>query len=265
MSILNDKYDHQEKLIPTLKNKLDKLPKALTDEMMLENHRTSLNVYEQLKELGAKSCFDGTVIYNLTQKFTMQAKKDFERFKVMQKRLENVTINDQTFDEDGYGANSVESKKKPLDLEVVDNSPEHRKYFLHFIREEARLLEYTKENDKETNQGSGKISKMNLYYTTSAECPCCNSEEPHLNNFGSPTTSIGRCQVFEDMPLEERKEYAKVFKACYVCLKPGHSAKYCSIKTNCTRCKNERHHPLLCPKYKQESGKEEIDAGFKNQ
>ena len=78
ISILNDKYDHQEKLIPTLKNKLDKLPKALTDEMMLENHRTSLNVYEQLKELGAKSCFDGTGIYNLTQKFTMQAKKDFE-------------------------------------------------------------------------------------------------------------------------------------------------------------------------------------------
>merc|ERR1711911_70321 len=131
----------------------------------------------------------------------------------LQKRLENVTINDQTFDEDGYGANSVESKKKPLDLEVVDNSPEHRKYFLHFIREEARLLEYTKENDKETNQGIGKISKMNLYYTTSAECPCCNSVEPHLNNFGKPTTSIGRCQVFEDMPLEERKEYAKVFKA----------------------------------------------------
>ena len=48
ISILNDKYDHQEKLIPTLKNQLDKLPKALTDEMMLENHRTSLNVYEQL-------------------------------------------------------------------------------------------------------------------------------------------------------------------------------------------------------------------------
>ena len=259
MSILNDKYNHQEMLIPTLKNKLDQLPKALNNEMMLKNHRTSLNVYEQLKELGATSFFDGTVIFNLTQKFTMEAKIDFERFKKIQKRFENVTINDQTFDDDGYAEDSVEKKKQPMDLEFIDNSPEHRKYFLHYIREEAKLLEYTREKGT-----CGKCRKafcvciitpkpkVRLYNVDATEvCPCCNSEEPHLNNFGKPTSSIGRCPVFRDMTLDKRKEFAKVSKACYVCLIPGHSAKVCSIKTNCKKCKDERHHPQLCGIYDQ--------------
>ena len=257
ISILNDKYNHQEKLVPALKNRLDRLPIAETDEMMLDNHRICLNVYEQLKEVGAKGCFDGTVVYNLTQKFTAQAKKDFERFKIMQKRLENQNHGDQTFDDDGFSLNSVGDKKNPLDLEIIDNSPEHRKHFLCFIREEARLLDYTKEQEevcadchkslKNCSCRKKSRSKMHLYnFEINQVCPCCNSDEPHTNNFNKPTSSIGRCPVFRDMPIDERKEYAKTIKACYICLVPGHTAKECSIRTNCKKCKNAKHHPLLC-------------------
>ena len=265
ISILNDKYDHQEKLIPTLKNKLEKLPKALNDEMMLENHRTSLNVYEQLKELGAKSCFDGTVIYNLTQKFTMQAKKDFERFKVMQKRLENVTINDQTFDEDGYGVNTAESKKKPLDLEIIDNSPDHRKYFLHFIREEAKLLEYTKEEGICGKCRKAKAAcvcnksqkpKVQLYNVDATEnCPLC-QKYLHKNRRGLPTRSVSRCPKFQDMSLKERSNYILKSGSCFMCLTPGHSAEDCWAKGDCYNCRKSRHHRLICPEERQDTNVE---------
>ena len=65
LTLLNEKYNHQEKLVPALKNKLEGLQKAQTDEQMLNNHRTTINIYEQLCAMGCKESFDGTVVYNL--------------------------------------------------------------------------------------------------------------------------------------------------------------------------------------------------------
>ena len=99
LSLLNEKYNHQEKLVPALKNKLESLQKAQTDELMLSNHRTTINVYEQLCAMGCKEVFDGTVVYNLQQKMTADARKDFERFKLRRKEMElmqqdpNYTLN----------------------------------------------------------------------------------------------------------------------------------------------------------------------------
>ena len=75
LALLNEKYNHQEKLVPALKNKLEDLPKADTDDQMLKNHRATINIYEQLCAMSCKESFDGTVVYNLQQKMTAGARK----------------------------------------------------------------------------------------------------------------------------------------------------------------------------------------------
>ncbi len=272
LQILNDKYDHQEKLVPALKNKLEKLPKCTNDAMMLNNHRVSLNVYEQLKELGAKECFDGTVVLSLCLKFTDTVRKDFEKFKIRRKELEEIQNNHNlTFDDDGFSVSS--GQKDPLDIQLVDNSPEHRRLFLQFIREEAKLLEYTKGSGKSSNENPrcGKCNKPTRYCKCSKgssaklhvnnieaqkACVCCGSKEAHLNRYGKPSLSLGRCPKFQQLTLEQRDEFANKNNACFVCLVPGHSKKDCRIDANCKKCQKGKHHPLLC---KQEGVKVEVN------
>ena len=272
--ILNDKYNHQEKLVPALKGKLEKLPVAETDSAMLDNMRTILNVYEQLKEMGAKECFDGTVVFNMIKKLP-RAKKDFERYKLMRKEIENLRANvNQTFDEDGFDVShlNLTGSKDQLDLDLVDNSPEHRKLFLQFIRQEAKVLDYTKDESKpkDNKEKCGKCKQIIKYckcskpsrvqafnVETSKECVCCHSKEPHLTKADKPTKSLGRCPKFRDMTLTEKRDFANRVKACYVCLVPGHSKKECTIKTNCKRCDKDRHHPALCKEDARPSGSSE--------
>ena len=40
--------------------------------------------------MGCKESFDGTVVYNLQQKMTAGARKNFERFKLRRKEMENM-------------------------------------------------------------------------------------------------------------------------------------------------------------------------------
>ena len=154
LQLLNEKYNHQEKLVPALKNKLEGLPKAETNDQMLSNHRTTLNIYEQLCAMGCKETFDGTVVYNLQQKMTTDAKKEFERYKIYHKEMEDlrqVKLRRQQDPEysfnmtDNISEPSMDMTTNPQDLKVVDKSPEVRRLFLLFIKEESKLLEFTKE------------------------------------------------------------------------------------------------------------------------
>ena len=160
LSLLNEKYNHQEKLVPALKNKLERLPKAQTNDQMLSNHRTTLNIYEQLCTMGCKENFDGTVVYNLQQKMTTSAKKEFERFKLHHKEMEDlkrVRLRRKEMEAmqqdpecgfnvtDNISEASMDMTTNPQDLKVVDKSPEVRRLFLLFIKEESKLLEFTKE------------------------------------------------------------------------------------------------------------------------
>ena len=61
-----------------MKGKLDKLPVAHSDGAMLDSMRTILNVYEQLKEIGAKDCFDGSVVASMIRKLP-NARKELDR------------------------------------------------------------------------------------------------------------------------------------------------------------------------------------------
>ena len=248
LTLLNEKYNHNEKLVPALKNKLEGLPKAQTDEQMLNNHRTTINIYEQLCAMGCKENFDGTVVYNLQQKMTRDGRKNFERYKLRRKEMESMQQDpNYTFNVTDISEASVDVKTNPQDLKVVDNSAEVRRLFLLFIKEESKLLEFTKEETRKNEVSRSELHANNIRGTKS--CLVCNSDEAHLNNFNKPTSSIGRCPVFRDMTIDERKECAKINKACFICLVPGHSAKKCSINSNCKKCKNAKHHPLLCGRY----------------
>ena len=160
LSLMNEKYNHQEKLEPALKNKLEGLPKAQTNDQMLCNHRTTLNIYEQLCAMGCKENFDGTLVYNLQQKMTTTAKKEFERFKLHHKEMEDlkqVRLRHKEMEAmqqdpehdfnvtDNISEASMYMTTNPQDLKVVDKSPEVRRLFLLFIKEESKLLEFTKE------------------------------------------------------------------------------------------------------------------------
>ena len=138
---------HKYILVPALKNKLEGLPKAQNDDQMLNNHRTTINIYEQLCAMGCKENFDGTVVYHLQQKMTTDARKDFERFKLRRKEVEAMQ-QDPKYDfnvTDNISEASMDMTTNPQDLKVVDKSPEVRRLFLLFIKEESKLLEFTKQ------------------------------------------------------------------------------------------------------------------------
>ena len=259
LSLLNEKYNHQEKLVPALKNKLDSLPHAQTDDQMLQNYRTTINIYEQLCAMGCKESFDGTVVYNLQQKMTTDAKKNFERFKLRRKELENMQQDpNYTFDEtEGILDASVDLSSNPQDLKVVDRSPEVRRLFLLFIKEESKLLEFTKEEKKMQAAEKCKIckqvqmnckckKKININTVNTKEgCPLC-GEKLHRNLADRPTKSVARCPKFKSLSLEMRKNYIGKSNSCYFCLTPGHQTADCRLEGKCNNCQKERHHHLLC-------------------
>ena len=257
LGLLNEKYNHQEKLVPALKNKLEGLQKAQTDEQMLNNHRTTINIYEQLCAMGCKESFDGTVVYNLQQKMTSDGRKNFERYKLRRKEMEAMQQDpNYTFNVTDISEASVDVTTNPQDLKVVDNSPEVRRLFLLFIKEESKLLEFTKEEKKKQDAEKCEKCKQIKKYCkckkkvsvnnvgTKEGCSLCG--EAHVNKAGKPTKSVARCPKFKEMKLEERKAHIESTKSCYMCLTPGHQASACRVEGACYKCKKGRHHPLLC-------------------
>ena len=85
---------------------------------------------------------------------TTDAKKEFERYKIYHKEMEDlrqVKLRRQQDPEysfnmtDNISEPSMDMTTNPQDLKVVDKSPEVRRLFLLFIKEESKLLEFTKE------------------------------------------------------------------------------------------------------------------------
>ena len=269
MAILNEKYNHQEKLVPAMKDKLENLPQASSDAQMLHNHRVTMNIYDQLVSIGCKESFDSSIVFKLQKKLTEDAKKDFERFKLRRKELESMQQNpDFTFSDD-ISVASVPSAQSgdPDDLKIQDNSPEARRLFLLFVKEEAKLLEFTKEEKKKENKEKctkckqvkkyckcvNKKPQVHNIETVKKGCPLCESLEPHKNKKDKPTKSVAKCPKFKKMSLDERKQYIQKTNSCYMCLTPGHQTADCKIEGNCYNCQKSKHHPLLCSEEKSES------------
>ena len=258
MQILNEKYNHPEKLVPALKNKLENLNMVYNDEDILSTLRTILNVYEQLKEIGAKESFDGSVVQSMIKKMPTR-KIEFERFKLMCKQMENIKLGDYTFDEDALLDTQGDDE---MSIDLVDNSQEQRRMFLQFIHQEAKILEYTKYSKsskdpkkecKKCNQRFCKCRKSvdaRIHTVVENQCPVCHSKEAHLNKHNKPTKSLARCEKFRGLKPEERKNIALQNRVCFLCLCPGHSVKECRLTNKCYNC-DEKHHNLICLKQKK--------------
>ena len=143
MTLLNEKYNHENIILVNMKIKLEGLPKAESDEEELELIRTVLNTYEQMRSLDAEKQFDGSLIYNIAQKLTDSSIVSYQRFKMEREELEALQAGvDLTYDEDGIQTSSPEVKRDPLETRLEDNTAKEKELFLEFLGGEAKILEF---------------------------------------------------------------------------------------------------------------------------
>lgn len=143
MTLLNEKYNHENIIIVNMKNKLEDLPKAESDEEELELIRTILNTYEQMKSLNTEEQFDGSLIYNMAQKLTDSSLHSYQRFKMEKEEIAALQAGvDITYDEDGFKTSSTEVKRDPLETLLADNTSKEKELFLEFLNGEAKILEF---------------------------------------------------------------------------------------------------------------------------
>jgi len=53
-----------------------------------------------------------------------------------------------------------------------------------------------------------------------------------------------RCKIVAD--LQNRKEFLKINRCCFVCLKKGHLSKNCDKSKPCFFCKSSTHNSAIC-------------------
>ena len=271
MSILEQKYSKQEKLIPAMVNKLRKLPEAYDQNTMLKNIGNILNIYSQLAEMSetAINRFDSTLVEDLVLKLDYKTQVNWEEHV-----LDNIdAMNDQKESSlrDNMSITSAESRQgwcASVDNEI-EESKQKRNLFITFLKKKETILQNLRARKTVVGNGpatakkrckvcknemqscSCKMKSKHLNYKVDAEitqnCPCCNSQKLHLNKKMKPSKSLNFCPKFKQANLEKRQEMAKNFKACFICLnRESHTMQDCFIKDNCKNCNKGRHHFLLC-------------------
>ena len=278
MKKLDSKYNHQDKIMSALRNKLERLPFANSNQTLLKNIRLILNVFQQFVDIGAKSNFDSTLIISIKKKFNENTKLEYEKFVKAHKNISQI----KEFDDDGNIVTPKSSETTSFNnLKIANDSKEIRKFFLAFLREQEDAIEKAGISH-ETHTSEGKKCpkcKQHLKYCNCGKhyknrgsvhnveanqvCVCCQSKDPHKTNYGKITSSLGRCPKFQGMNYEDRRKFANKSKACYVCLVTGHNKEECRIKNNCINCKKSRHHHLLCPENNRQTRRSIIGSdGF---
>ena len=270
MSMLEDKYAHADMIIPKMLEKLKKLPNGTSNEIMLKNITTIINIYEQIKAVGkeAINMFDQTVIDQLKLKLTFSCQTRFARYKIL-RADEPIEQLEDNMDNMSL-VSGIDRLQKPN--ENSHDVEQKRNEFIKFIKIESRTLNETltrnntgakpkkcfkcknvlahckcKGNNK--RQDGNRQDAYNVQHSGNGKkcpVPSCGSTVPHLNRYQKPSTSLGRCPKYKEMSQDERQKLAYKLKACFVCLSIGHTKEDCKIKTNCYNCEKDRHHPLLC-------------------
>ena len=278
--ILDAKYSHQEILCPALINKLKGLPIAYTNDTMVSNIGTILNITKQLKLLSksALARFDLGVIEDLTRKLTLKAQEEWEHhwyeFKSKMDAA-NSTVESDSDDETQIDAISVISGESKLkaegSTEMDQEANSKRKCFLRFLKVKEKILMNITARSAMLHGGLGAIPKKicrrchkqrcsckpkeRLYNVESSEtkeaainapCPCCNKKIIHFTKGNRPTKSISRCPEYMKLTTEEKYKIAKKLKCCVICLNTNHTKSECRIDTNCVKCGKDKHHPSLC-------------------
>ena len=271
MSMLEDKYAHADMIIPKMLQKLKNLPNGTSNEIMLKNITTIINIYEQIKAVGkeAINMFDQTVIDQLKLKLTFSCQTRFARYKIL-RADEPIEQLEDNMDNMSL-VSGIDRLQKPN--ENSHDVEQKRNEFIKFIKIESRTLNETltrnntgakpkkcfkcknvlahckcKGNHNKRQDGNRQDAYNVQHSGNGKKCPVpsCGSTVPHLNRYQKPSTSLGRCPKYKEMSQDERQKLAYKLKACFVCLSIGHTKEDCKIKTNCYNCEKDRHHPLLC-------------------
>merc|ERR1711994_332845 len=280
-NMLEEKYNHADLLIPKMLEKLKKLPNGTSNEIMLKNITTIINIYEQIKAVGkeAINMFDQTVIDTLKLKLTFSCQTRFARYKIL-RADEPIEQLEDNMDNMSL-VSGIDRLQKPN--ENSHDVEQKRNEFIKFIKIESRTLNETltrnntgakpkkclkcknvlahckcKGNHNKRQDGNRQDAYNVQHSGNGKKCPVpsCGSTVPHLNRYQKPSTSLGRCPQYKEMSQDERQKLAYKLKACFVCLPIGHTKEDCKIKTNCYNCEKDRHHPLLCknpPKFANSS------------
>jgi hypothetical protein len=111
-----------------------------------------------------------------------------------------------------------------LERELGMDSDEDLKSLSAFLRSEAETLELTM---KDSNANVGWINHERCLF-------CDNSHR------------IEDCREYMKIKTEDRREFVKEAKLCFICLGKFHFARNCSSKRECSACKGKYHHSSLC-------------------
>ena len=277
MKILEQKYSHQEKLIPSMLNRLRKLGEPTEESTMLSNIGMILNIHSQLAEMSevAISRFDSTVIEDLVLKLTHRVQMDWEEYLILH---EQSPISDELHEsmykdnQSVISGEGLELKREPLDSNI-EESRRKRVLFITFLKRKETIIQNMKarkitinpqQHKKKCKTCKNELGKCKCpkfksskvqNYQVSTEtkcCPVCNAAKMHLSARKKPTSSLSACPKFKQMTLEGRKDMVRKCNACFVCLQTNaHSAKDCFIQNNCRNCNRSRHHPFICNEQKR--------------
>ena len=288
MKILEQKYAHQDKLVPALLNKLRRLQEPNeSEDIMMDNIGTILNVHHQLKSLSesALSYFDSTVVEDLVLKLTRRKQEDYEDY------VDLGSSDSSDLSESEPEVNSVvvpgESvlKKSKSSGDAGLDSKKKRIQFINFLKKVERKIanlqarrtnlapvsasRFQKAVKKKENVKRGKPKTVSAKAVKVVKdktpeeykCPVCQSTTPHLNRKGNPTKQLNACKLFRQMPISDREAVVKSDNRCVMCLGVGHTQSECSwkggcLKKNCT----ERHNSWLCPKPMPDTDDDEVEA-----
>ena len=140
MNILEQKYAHQDKLVPALINRLRRLPGAHDEDVMLENIGAILNVNNQLKSMSetAVSYFDSTVVEDLILKLTRKTQEDYEDYILLKEAGSSEDVCESVVDK--MSLISGEDRIVKASTDVGLDSKKKRINFINFLKLTERKL-----------------------------------------------------------------------------------------------------------------------------
>ena len=100
----------------------------------------------------------------------------------------------------------------------------------HYSRPPKQSVPQNKPSPSNSNKGKAVLT---LHTVDSVSCSLCHQEHPlHL------------CSQFRDMDVNSRHKVFSPLKACYNCLRSGHTVRQCPSRYSCKEC-GQKHHTLL--------------------
>ena len=139
---------------------------------------------------------------------------------------------------------------------VVEFELEHSKFppfkrFVSFLEREAKMachpvtsLETVKKKTSVKPKPTASHPPNRSVSHAVSDSKAANEEPKQVCLACSKSHKLEDCSQFVSKTQEDRYSLVKSKRACFNCLRPGHSSNYCRATQRCSKCKN-KHHTLL--------------------